>query len=197
MKHQEIKQLLPETFQRTDQADSPLFGLLEVMEALTEPAEDTLRQLAFYFNPYTTPEKFLPFLASWVDLDRFFPSFQNPSIPDLDSVQDLGSGRLRELIVAAPQLSKLRGTGAGLQLFLETATGLTGFEIDENILPEDNDVIPFHIKISAPTNAELHRALIERIIDQEKPAYVTYSLEFSPQKSAEKKIKKVKKVKKA
>lgn len=181
MKHQEIKQLLPETFQRTDQADSPLYGLLEVMEALVEPTEDILRQLAFYFNPYTTPEKFLPFLASWVDLDRFFPSFHNPSLPDLDSLQDLGTGRLRELIVAAPQLSKLRGTATGLQLFLETATGLTGFEIDENILPEDNDVLPFHIKISAPKSAQQHLALIERIIEQEKPAYVTYSLEFGSQ----------------
>ena len=183
MKHQQISQLLPEVFQRTDQALSPLSGLLEVMETMTEPAEEILQQLPFYFNSYTTPENFLPFLASWVDLDRFFPALQNPEIPGLDAIQSTGPGRLRELIVAAPQLSKLRGTAAGLQLFLETASGLKGFEIDENVLSENNDELPFHIKITAPQSAQKHHAIIERIIEQEKPAYVTFNLEFSSQKT--------------
>lgn len=180
MKHQEIKQLLPEVFQRTDQTGSALYGLLEAMETLTDPAEEIISQVPLYFNPYTTPEKFLPFLASWVDLDRFFPAFKNQSIPELDAFQALGTGRLRELIIAATQLSRLRGTAAGLQLFLETATGLKGFKIDENVLPANNNVLPFHIRISAPNSAQQHSALIERIIEQEKPAYVTYNLEFSP-----------------
>lgn len=182
MKHQDIKQLLPEVFQRADTTDSPIYALLEAMETLTEPAEEILRQVSVYFNPYATPEKFLPFLASWVDLDRFFPSFQDEIIADSDSIRALGTGRIRELIATATQLSKVRGTAAGLQLFLETATGLKGFEIDENVLPENSDVLPFHIKISAPYAAKKQSALIERIIEQEKPAYVTYNLEFSPQK---------------
>ena len=181
MKHQDIKQLLPEVFQRADTTGSPIFALLEAMETLTEPDEEILRQVSIYFNPYATLEKFLPFLASWVDLDRFFPSLQDQMIANSDSIQAPGTGRLRELIAAATQLSKLRGTAAGLQLFLETATGLKGFEIDENVLPEYSDVLPFHIKIRAPFAAKKHNALIERIIEQEKPAYVTYNLEFSPQ----------------
>ena len=67
MKHLEIKQLLPEVFQRTDHKDSPLYALLKVMESMTEPAEEVLQQIPDYFNPYTTPERFLPLLASWVD----------------------------------------------------------------------------------------------------------------------------------
>ena len=181
MKHQEIKKLLPEVFLRADQAGTPLYSLLEVMETLTEPADKILRQVPFYLNPYTTPEKFLPFLASWVDLDRIFVSRHNQATTDSDSLQTLDSGRLRELIMAAAQLSKLRGTAAGLKLFLETATGMKGFDIDENILHENNDAQPFKIKIIAPQTAQKHRALIERIIEQEKPAYVTYILEFSPQ----------------
>ncbi len=180
MKHQVIKQLLPEVFQRTDQVGSPLFSLLEIMEMLTEPAEKILRQVPKYFNPYTTPEKFLPFLASWVDLDRFFPSFHNQSLSDLDSLRGIGTGRLRELIVAAPRLSKLRGTSAGLLLFLETASGMKGFKIDENVLPENKGVLPFHIEIIAPQTARKHHGLIKTIIEQEKPAYVTYNLEYSP-----------------
>ena len=181
MKHREIKQLLPEVFQRTGQVNSPLYGLLEVMEALTEPAEDILRQITYYFNPYLTPDIFLPFLASWVDLDRFFPSLHNQTTRDFGHLQALGTGRLRELILAAPQLSKLRGTSAGLRLFLETATGIKGFSIDEKVLPDNGDMLPFYIKITAPKDAQKHRVFIERIIEQEKPAYVTYNLEFSPQ----------------
>ncbi|MBX3640698.1 MAG: hypothetical protein KIS65_01580 [Nitrosomonas sp.] len=180
MKHQELKQLLPEIFQRTDQPGSPLYGLLQAMEILSEPAETILRQLPVYFNPYTAPESFLPFLASWVDLDRFFSSMPGSTAAQTELLQLLDSGRLRELIAAAIRLSKLRGTAAGLQLFLETATGVRNFTIDENVLQENNDVMPFHIKITAPKAAQKYQALIERIIEQEKPVYVTHHLEFSP-----------------
>ncbi len=180
MKHQELKQLLPEIFQRTDQPGSPLHGLLQAMEGLSEPAETILRQWPVYFNPYTTPENFLPFLASWVDLDRFFSATPGSTAARAECLQLLDSGRLRELIATAIRLSKLRGTAAGLQLFLETATGVKSFIIDENVLQENNDVIPFHVKITAPKAAQKYQVLIEKIIEQEKPVYVTHYLEFSP-----------------
>ena len=178
MKHQELKQLLPEVFQRADQPGSPLYGLLEAMGALTEPAEEILQHLPLYFDPYTTPENFLPFLASWVDLDRFFSLLPNQVATDVNLLQLIDSGRLRELIMAATQLSKLRGTANGLQLFLETATGVKGFTIDENVLHENSNALPFHINITAPKAAQKYQLLIERIIEQEKPAYVTHYLEF-------------------
>ncbi|SER47249.1 phage tail protein domain-containing protein [Nitrosomonas sp. Nm51] len=180
MKHQELRQLLPEIFRRTDQPGSPLHALLQGMEILSEPAETILQQLPVYFNPYTAPENFLPFLASWVDLDRFFSTAPGPAVTETEFLQLLDSGRLRELIIAATRLSKLRGTTAGLQLFLEIATGIKGFTVDENVLQENNDVIPFHIKISAPKTAQRYQVLIERIVTQEKPVYVTHYLEFSP-----------------
>lgn len=183
MKHQELRLLLPEVFQRTDQAGTPLYALLEVLASMTEPSEEILQQLAHYFNPYTTPEAFVPYIASWVDLDRIFAFHASLASTDVCSPQVIDSGCLRELIMAAARLSKLRGTAAGLKLFLETATGQKGFEIDENVLLKNNDVLPFHVKITAPAATQVHRTLIERIIEQEKPAYVTYNLEFSPQKA--------------
>jgi len=179
MKHQEIKQLLPEIFQRTDQEGSPLYGLLEVMQAMTEPAEKTLQEVPKYFDPYSTPERFLPFLASWVDLDRYFPAYSD-QLKDLNTIHLLDAGHLRELIVAAPQLSKLRGTKSGMELFLKTATGIKNYKIEESITNKNRTSRPFHIKITAPNKAQKYRKLIENIIEQEKPAYVTYELKFSP-----------------
>lgn len=180
MKQREISRLLPEVFQRTDRAGSPLRALLTVMESMTEPAEEILQQVPAYFNPYTAPENFLPFLAYWVDLDRFFPAMQQQNFTDKNVTPVMETGRLREMIAAATQFSKLRGTAAGLRLFLEMATGIQGFEIEENVLSEQNQVLPFHIHIRAPQTAHRQSGLIERIIEQEKPAYVTFSLEFIP-----------------
>ena len=45
MKRNEIEQMLPGIFQRTVQEGTPLFALLEVMEALPAPDEAALDQL--------------------------------------------------------------------------------------------------------------------------------------------------------
>lgn len=172
MKHLEINSLLPEVFQRTDQSGSLLYGFLEAMESLTEPAEKILQHIHLYFNLYSTPDVFLPYFAKWVDLDRLFPSVNSHTLTSTHGFIDIDSLRIRELILAATILSKLRGTSEGLKRFLNIATGVNDFDIDENLLP-------FHIKVIAPRTAFEHRLLIERIIEQEKPAYVTYALEFS------------------
>jgi phage tail-like protein len=180
MKREEIESLLPQVFQRTLRPGSPLNALLEVMESLHAPAEAVLAQLESYFNAYRTPDIFVPFLAGWVDLDRFYP-FYSALPEDLKRSEDpisSGTGHLRELIAAAAYLSQWRGTAKGLKLFLETATGTKGFELVENVDSKDGQPRPFHIRITAPAEAQKHVVLIERIVEQEKPAYVTYELEF-------------------
>jgi hypothetical protein len=116
-------------------------------------------------------------LADWVDLTRFMraSAFADGGTQDLISS---GNGRLRELIAAALELSQLRGTRLGLLRFLETATGLKGFEIEENPSTADGEPRPFHILVHAPPEARAHESLIRRIVGQEKPAYVTCDLLF-------------------
>jgi phage tail-like protein len=180
MKREEIETLLPRVFQQTLRPGGPLNTLLEVMELLHTPAEAVLSHLEKYFNAYSTPNKFVPYLAYWVDLGRFYP-FYSAQPEDLRRSVDpisSGTGRLRELIAAAAYLSQWRGTAKGLKLFLETACGINGFELVENVIGENGNPRPFHIRIVAPPNAEPHIALIERIIEQEKPAYVSYEVEF-------------------
>ncbi len=176
MKPNEIEQMLPGIFQRTVQEGTPLFALLEVMEALQAPDEAALDQLDAFFDPYRAPDAFVPFLASWVDLDWLLieipEEFKETAPPPLPS----GIGRLRELLAAATFLAQWRGTAKGLLRFLETATGVQGFGIEEQVLGPDGQLKPFHLRVRVPQEAAPYQIMIERIIESEKPAYVTYEL---------------------
>lgn len=179
MRRAEIEQLLPGVFQRALTATpggGPLGGLLEVMESLHAPDEACLADLDCYFDPRRTPERFVPFLARWVDLERLFCDGGQPlpSHPLLTS----HLGNLRELVAAAADLARWRGTARGLTTFLATATGLGGFAIDDQPLGADHRVVPFHLRVTAPAAGEPLRAMIEHIIAQEKPAHVTWELHF-------------------
>lgn len=164
MKSAEIARLLPGVFQRTVRAGSPLAALLAAMEALHAPSEAVLSELDALFDPRRAPERFVPFLARWVDLDLPVTT---------------GLGRLRELVAAGVELSRWRGTARGLLLFLSTATGRRDFELDERVSGADGRPRPFHIRVRAPGELAPHRTMLERIIEMEKPAYVTYELHFT------------------
>lgn len=165
MRSPDIARLLPGVFQRTVQPGAPLAALLEVMEALHSPSEAVLSGLESHFDPRRAPERFVPFLARWVGMDLPVTT---------------GLGRLRELVAAAVEISRWRGTARGLRLFLTTATGRTDFEVDEAVPGPNGRPRPFHIRVRAPAEVAGHRLLLERIIEREKPAYVTYELHFPP-----------------
>jgi phage tail-like protein len=180
MKRTEIERLLPGVFQRTIHAgppgEQPLLALLEVMESLHAPDEAILESLEQIVNPYQTPERFVPYLASWLDLERFLSDA--PGKARTPPPWPAGTGQLRALVAVATELSHWRGTARGLLGFLETATGVPGFTIDEEVPGPDGQPRPFHFRVVAPAAAERFRTLIEAIIAQEKPAHVTYELSF-------------------
>lgn len=179
MRRNDIQELLPRVFRRTLRPGNPLSGLLEVMEALHQPSEDVLDRLDVFFDPGRAPDAFVPFLARWVDLERLFdepPDKRRGAVLTTEPLST-GLGRLRQLISAAVFLSQWRGTATGLLAFLEIATGMKGFEIHENVPTEEGRVRAFHVRVRAPAAAAPHRRLIQRIIEQEKPAYVTFELE--------------------
>ena len=177
MKRSEIEQLLPEVFQRTLHPRTPLFVLLEVMEALQTPSEEVLERLDAFFDPYRTPDAFVPYLAGWMDLDELLVIASEERASAAATFPE-GMGRLRELIAAAAFLSRWRGTADGLRRFLQTATGTRGFAVEERAPGSDGQPRPFHLLIRAPAETERVRGLIERIVEMEKPAYVTYELMF-------------------
>jgi phage tail-like protein len=154
MKRIEIERLLPEVFRRTAGPGTPLAALLEAMQALHEPVEEVLAHLETFFDPYQAPDEFVFFLARWVDLERLFVAGPHASTPVEIQRFPSGLGQLRELIASAAFLSKWRGTARGLLRFLETATGVPGFEIVENAPGPDGRPRPFHLSIHAPASAE-------------------------------------------
>lgn len=175
MKRTEIERLLPGIFQRTVKPGGLLAALLDVMETLHAPSESILQDLEIFFDPYRAPDPFVPYLAGWVDLESLLIGV---SEEDKAASFPTGVGQLRELVAAAAFLSQWRGTRKGLLRFLETATGTKGFEINEQVMGVDGQPRPFHLHIRAPQETQNHQGMIEQVIELEKPAYVTYELEF-------------------
>jgi phage tail-like protein len=183
MKRSEIEKLLPTVIRRTIRRDNPLPAILEAMSALHEPSEALIARLDGIFNPFRTPDSFVPFLARWLDLERIFDGAGAPASNGRSPIST-GLGCLRALTAAASYLSQWRGVKKGLDHFLEIATGTNEFTIEEQVIGPDGEPIPFHLRVIAPEAVKLHRALIERVIESEKPAYVTYELTFEPTRGA-------------
>lgn len=182
MNSRQIAQLLPRVFQRTLREGGLLQGLLEVMEGLWNPSEASLAHLDAAFDPHRTPEAFVPYLAGWVDLDRLFderPAGVEEGVASDAPPLSSGMGRLRELVAVAAWLSQWRGTEKGLVRFLETATGIPGFSVDEETSGPKGTARPFHLRVVGPREAAPHEALLHRIIRSEKPAFVTYDLDLT------------------
>ncbi|MEZ4870560.1 MAG: phage tail protein [Caldilineaceae bacterium] len=166
MKREAIARLLPELFQRTLPAEpNVLSALLGVMETQQMPVEAVLAELDRYLDADQTPARFVPFLAQWVGMDIFLEEDAEGNLAFAG-----GLGRMRDLILAANSLARLRGTKQGLIRMLETATGLTGFVIMD---PREK---PYHIVVQCPAVAAAQERLIRRIVELEKPAYVTFEL---------------------
>jgi hypothetical protein len=181
MKQSEIERLLPGIFQRTSVHDpvtlrgSPLYALLEVMAGMHEPDERMLATLSTYFNPSQAEPEFVNYLAAWVDLGQLL---QSPLTGEWLPQLPIDPGRLRALVAGASVLSQRRGTAEALLFYLQTATGVSGFHIEERVNGSDDRLIPFHIRIIAPKEAAPYRNVVKRIVQLEKPVYVTAEVQF-------------------
>jgi phage tail-like protein len=181
----EISRLLPGVFQTAlhpaaagiVEPDRRLAALLGVMETLQAPVEDVLDGLHHHVDPRQAPPRFVPYLAGWIDLDWLL--LATPGQPSATATPlASGMGNLRELVAAAVEIARWRGTARGLLRFLDTATGIPGFDVEENVTGDPPTPLPFHLRVLAPQAAEVYRPLIERVISAEKPAYATYELVF-------------------
>ncbi|MDZ7800549.1 MAG: hypothetical protein U5K81_07125 [Trueperaceae bacterium] len=144
------------------------------MEGMHAPSEAVLDDLDGYFDPRRARLRSAAYLASWLDLDRIVraagPHGRSAAVA-------LPTGRLRELTAAAADLSRWRGTAYGLARFLEVATGVPGFEVDDHVRDAYGDVRPFDVEVRVPAGAagqraadRDHRRLGEARLRDEHPA---------------------------
>jgi len=155
MRSDRIARLLPSAYQRAATPDSVLCGLLDAMEELHAPSEAVLASVDTLPAPYRAPAALLPFLTRWVALDH------------LGITGAVPAGRLRDLVACGAYLARWRGTATGLRALLETATGVSGFAVEETAQR------PFHIVVRVPATAADRLDLVRRLVALEKPAATT------------------------
>jgi phage tail-like protein len=173
MQATELLTLLPEIVRRTARPGTPLDALLQVMAELPLRDERILTGLDAYFDPGRAPDRFVPYLAAWVDLG-WLPVRGADGAPGPGEA-GIEVGRLRDLVQRAPQLAQTRGTAAGLALFLRTATG-SDIRVLDSGTAGGTVQRPFHLRVEVPRAAAAQRALIELIVRTEKPAHVTHQV---------------------
>jgi phage tail-like protein len=147
---------LPDIFQENDF----LRRFLHIFEDIWEPLEQRQDHIEMYFDPYTCPVSFLPWLTSWLGLPF------NPHWPE---------ARHRRLLAQCMEIYNWRGTRYGLACMIEVCTGLTPV-----IKESTGQPFVFHISIALPAGDAGNRVdknLIEELIRVHKPAYAGYILE--------------------
>lgn len=157
---------------------------LKIFENILTPIEEMIEYVHLYFDPRIAPEGLLPWLASWVDivLDEAWPVEKR-----------------RQLIGAAVELYRWRGTRWGLTEYLRIYTGvepviteqIAGFRLGESsllgwstILGEGQDHC-FTVTLELDDSSAVDLERVRAIIEAEKPAHAAYKLEVVKRASRE------------
>jgi phage tail-like protein len=144
--------------------DEFLTRFLRIFEDVVSPVEAVLANIHFYFDPGMTPESFLSWLATWVDLS-------------LD--ENWPIEKRRQLIRAGVELYRWRGTKRGLREYLTIYSGVDP-DIVEHFGEDDGSRHRFTVVITVPDPASLDEGAVRRVINAEKPAHTTYDLTIGP-----------------
>lgn len=149
---------LPVIFQ-----DGEFLGrFLMIFQSIWEPLEHRQDHMDMYVDPRTCPAPFLPWLADWFGVT-------------VGHVTE--EGRLRNLIGEAVELYRWRGTRYGLTRLIEVCTGITPL-----IAESPGNPAILHIRMTIPSESNVDRDAIERLVKLHKPAHTAYLLEVFSQK---------------
>ncbi|MCL4240939.1 MAG: hypothetical protein KJ048_06255 [Dehalococcoidia bacterium] len=147
--------------------DSDFLGrFLLIFEHILSPIDRTIENIPDYFDPDLAPPDVVTWLGSWLGLvlDARWPD-----------------ERRRDVVKAAPELFRWRGTRRGLSHFLRLYTGVEPEIIEPSLRDVANDrtrAYRFSVRIRVGRRSPLSRQLVETIIETEKPAFAACSLEW-------------------
>lgn len=176
MESRQILRYLPENYQlAAADRQGVLSAMLAVMEGMHAPVDRVLRSLDAFVDPFRAPEAFVLMQASWLGLDRYF-DWSGGSVGAGDARFAAGTDRLRLLIAEFPELVRSRGTRASLTRFLDVATGVRGFRVEDGMQSGS----AFHITVHVPSDAAPLLGLVERIVAGERPAHATWEIRMIP-----------------
>lgn len=167
MKLDEIMDLLPEIFKRSISRNSPVDALIKLMHTLHLPTEEILNSLDAFTDPRRTRPELIPFLAYWMNLNWLLNE---------ELLRSKGVGFMRELMANGAFLSQWRGTAPGLRMLISIILGSDEIQIEKPVSNGYENQLPFHFHIRISKNAMHYDSVIRKIIQKEKPAYVTYDL---------------------
>jgi phage tail-like protein len=134
---------------------------LGIFESVITPIEWNIDNFDLFLDPDTAPDSFLPWLANWFD-------------NDFDDTWTSEQQRL--LLSEAGEIYARRGTRWALSRILEIYTGCTPVIIDTG---DDLEPYTFVVKLAMPASL-VDRGMLERLIDDHKPAHTNYRLELMP-----------------
>lgn len=146
-------------------ADDFMGRFLLIFEHILNPIERTVDNIPHYFDPRLAPPDFLPWLASWVGLtlDERWPE-----------------ARRRELILSAAELYAWRGTLRGVRQFVRLYTGyepdITEPGVTGTRTVPAGQAHRFVVHLRVPNPDTVNRALLEAVLNAEKPAHTAYQL---------------------
>ncbi len=131
---------------------------LLIFESMLAPIIWHIDHFDFYLDPDLAPTEWLQWIASWFDL------LLVPQLP---------LERQRMVINQLGWLFLRRGTKAGLERLLELYFGVTP-QITEN----RNEAGHFHVRlVLSDSPVALGQEVVDRLIQSQKPAFASYSLE--------------------
>lgn len=171
MRAEEIARLLPEIYQDALDASPVLRTILDLMARLHAPDESAVAHFDSYLDPRRAPDAFVEMMARWLALGHYL---ERDALGQRRAA--IGSAALRDLTAVAAELARLRGTADAIVAFLERATGVAGFAIEENPPDATGCLQPFHIRVTVPQAAVIKMDLVRRIVAGERPAWVTFEL---------------------
>jgi phage tail-like protein len=157
-------------------ADPFLGRYLMIVETILSSIEQTVDNLPYYFDPSTTPEELLPWLASWVGVE-------------LD--ENAPVEKRRRTLARAAGLYRWQGTRRALREQLQEYTGqrplivenFDGLRLGGDAMLGVNTELgqsrPHTMHITALTDdaGALDQGVLRRIVEAEKPVHVGYTLE--------------------
>lgn len=147
-------QYLPEIYAQ----DEFLGRYLLLAEAMLSPVIWTVDNFDLYLSPEVAPQAWMQWLASWFDILLL------PELP---------LERQRRVVQQIGWLFLRRGTRAGLQRLLELY-----FDVPPEIIEDE----PCHFTVRLPlsqTETKLGREVAQRLIDSQRPAFASYTLEIT------------------